>query len=160
MNIRIVHAYIRRALTVSCGWPRSVRAELLDAPVQILPRSGSIPLGQNCTFACTSNDTFLNWFVTLPGQSPLSLPSNTMNILNLLKKNGVFYNASRASVLHINGNKENNGTKIECVTIRDMLTSSDSLFIAVYGKLCVHVMHKMSSAFRALYPHTNTWHII
>eukprot|EP00731_Ephydatia_muelleri_P035902 Em0177g1a len=98
-----------------------------------LPHSGSIPIGQNGTFACASNDTFLNWFVTLPGQSPLSIPSSVSSIVNLLKRNGVFYDAADVPSLRVNGSWENNGTKIECVAIRGTITSSDNLVITVYG---------------------------
>ena len=109
------------------------------ADVRILPHSGSIPIGQNGTFACASNDTFVNWFVTLPGQSPLSIPSSVSSIVNLLKRNGVFYDAADVPSLRVNGSWENNGTKIECVAIRGTITSSDNLVITVYGKpLYVH----------------------
>eukprot|EP00731_Ephydatia_muelleri_P011802 Em0006g696a len=117
------------AIAMSYGRPWCAWAD-----VRILPHSGSIPIGQNGTFACASNDTFLNWFVTLPGQSPLSIPSSVSSIVNLLKRNGVFYDAADVPSLRVNGSWENNGTKIECVAIRGTITSSDNLVITVYGR--------------------------
>ena len=117
-------------LAVSSSLPLGALAETVS--VQIVPHSGCIPLGQNVTYTCTTNGTFTNWLVTLPGQSPLPLPSSVMSIVNLLNSNGVFYNAT---MLRVNGSLLNNGTVIECVAIRDAFTYSDNLVITVYGKL-------------------------
>lgn len=118
--------------TVSCGQPW-LFATAAPVTVQILPHTSSVPLGRIGAFNCASNDTFLGWLVTLPGQSPL-VPNSSPNIANLLKNNGVFYEAGLPLSIRINGSEGNNGTKIECMAIRDTTTSSDSITVTVYGR--------------------------